>query len=177
MSGRPCSICSDTARWEIDTALLQNLVLREVAVRFSKSETSLRRHLQNHVPIELRTRALQSGEPTPGDFVTRLAELAESATAVRLRALQTGDTLGVLRAVREESAVLTMLMTKLGINTDNSAKFYDEATTIARALGDAVRASPEALDAIVSALEAREAHDLAEGLKTASRQTKKVAAI
>lgn len=134
---RTCGLCSHFRRADLERRLLDGESMRLVAVDARLSESAVSRHVRNHLSPELRAQ-LRSGTAGLhlGDFGDRLMALVEATEAVREQAHTAGDPRLLLQAVASERDTLGVLMTKLGIDSEELADYVGEA----RNLVDAIRA-------------------------------------
>lgn len=134
---RQCGWCTHRHRVELERRVLDGESTRLVAADSGLSESAANRHIRNHLEPALRSE-LRTG--TAGmhvaDFGQRLVELVDETQEVRERAREANDPRLLLQAVGSERETLGVLMTKLGIDSNEML----ETITEARALVDAARA-------------------------------------
>ncbi|TFD74105.1 hypothetical protein E3T54_15000 [Cryobacterium sp. Sr8] len=80
----------------------------------------------------------QSG-PHLSDFADRLLDLVAQAATVRAYAQSTGNGRLLLQAIQNERETLALLMTRLGIDSDEAVELFHEAKTLTKAVAAAVR--------------------------------------
>lgn len=94
---RPCSVCSDSRRAEVNAALTEGRPLRDIAEQFRIAVTSLHRHSRRHLGAQL----LEADVSQPGTLLDRVAALAREAARLGRKAERGGDLRAALAAVRE----------------------------------------------------------------------------
>jgi hypothetical protein len=105
------------------------------------SESAARRHLRLHVQPALLAEFRENTAPVHlSDFSDRLVELARRAATVGQYAEQTHNGRLMLQAIREERDVLVTLMSRLGIDSLETAELQLEARALARSIGATIQA-------------------------------------
>src|SRR3569623_2367752 len=111
---RLCTICTHPQRSAIAAAMLSGEALRRVAPQFGISDTALRRHRKDHLPIVLG-QAHQAAEiARADDLLDRVRVLEQKAEMLLASAEQAGDVRTALLAIREARGCLELLAKLLG---------------------------------------------------------------
>jgi transposase-like protein len=111
---RLCTICSHPERSAIEAAILGGESMRRVAPVYGISDTALRRHRKDHLPIML-VQAHQAAEiARADDLLDRVRVLEQKAEMLLASAEQAGDVRTALLAIREARGCLELLAKLLG---------------------------------------------------------------
>jgi hypothetical protein len=94
---RPCSICSDSRRAEVNAALTDGRTLRDVSKQFRISVSSLHRHTRAHLGRQLAEVAVAEA----GTLLDRVAKLSRESARLGRKAEEAGDLRTALAAIRE----------------------------------------------------------------------------
>lgn len=86
-------------------------------------------------------------------FAARLMAIADSARDSRLEAEEREDPRIALAAARMEAEVLTNLMARLGVGSDDVARELEEARDVFAAIRDAAAEHPELWEILAPAME------------------------
>ncbi len=153
---RSCTICEHPEREAIDRALVGDASNRSVASLYDVSEAAVRRHKANHLPAKLvmATKAEEVAEAD--DLLEQARDLQARTLAVLEAAEETKQHRTALSAIREARSNLELLAKLLGelderpvVNLHISPEWLELRTVIVGAL----EPHPEALSAVVGALE------------------------
>jgi hypothetical protein len=107
---RPCSICSRPDRAEIDAAAVGAEPNRRIATRFRITESSLRRHLESHLPQAL-VKAEEAREVTQADsLLEKVHRIEADARRLLERAEKEGDLRCAIAAAKTSLDVIDMLV-------------------------------------------------------------------
>jgi hypothetical protein len=105
---KKCGICTHEQRPAIDTALVENGSLRDVAGRFTVSRSALDRH-RKHIPKAL-TKARQAEEIAEStSLLSRVEKLMSRCETIFDRAMAAGKWSGAAAAARELRGCLELL--------------------------------------------------------------------
>jgi hypothetical protein len=156
---RSCTVCAHPKRKGIDRALVGGVSNRSVASLYDVSEAAVRRHKGNHLPTKL-VMAQAAEEAAEADtLLDQVKGLQGRAYAVLDRAEAAGELRTALSAIREARGNLELLAKILGelderpvMNLNVSPEWLELRTVIVGAL----EPHPEALGAVVGALEGTE---------------------
>jgi len=156
---RSCTVCSLPKREAIDRALVGGASNRSVASLYDVSEAAVRRHRTNHLPARM-VMAEKAAELVEADnLLDQVGDLQRRALAILDRAEAAGELKTALSAIREARGNLELLAKLLGelderpvVNLNISPEWLQLRAVIVGAL----EAHPEALGAVVGALEAAE---------------------
>ena len=156
---RSCLICQHPDRESIDKALARQASNRELARIYSLSEASVRRHRSNHLPARM-VMAEKAAELVEADnLLDQVGDLQRRALGILDRAEEAGELKTALSAIREARGNLELLAKLLGelderpvMNLNISPEWLQLRAVIVGAL----EPHPEALGAVVGALEAAE---------------------
>ena len=156
---RSCTVCSLPRREAIDRALVGGASNRSVASLYDVSEAAVRRHRTNHLPARM-VMAEKAAELVEADnLLDQVGDLQRRALAILDRAEEAGELKTALAAIREARGNLELLAKLLGelderpvVNLNISPEWLQLRAVIVGAL----EAHPEALGAVVGALEAAE---------------------
>ena len=154
---RSCTVCAHHEREGIDRALVGGASNRSVASLYDVSEASVRRHKGKHLPAKL-VMAQAAEEVAEADtLLDQVKNLQGRAYAILDKAEEAGELKTALSAIREARGNLELLAKLLGelddrpqINLTVSLEWLELRAVIVGAL----EPHPEALGAVVGALEA-----------------------
>lgn len=149
---RPCSICVNSNRTDIEALLLEGTPLRTIADHHGVSKTALIRHRDEHLPDRL-LRARDAEEIANADgLLARLRELTGEAQRIGGKAEAEGDFRAALAAVRELVRIVELqakLTEQLGPETVVNVAI-DQRTQ--QVILSALEPHPEARIAVAEAL-------------------------
>ena len=156
---RSCTVCSLPRREAIDRALVGGASNRSVASLYDVSEAAVRRHRTNHLPARM-VMAEKAAELVEADnLLDQVGDLQRRALGILDRAEEAGELKTALSAIREARGNLELLAKLLGelderpvMNLNISPEWLQLRAVIVGAL----ERHPEALGAVVGALEAAE---------------------
>ncbi len=156
---RACTICEHPEREAIDEALVGETSNLSVSSLFGVSESAVRRHKGKHLPAKL-VMAEKAAEAVEADnLLAQVQGLQARALAILDKAETAGDLRTALGAIREARGNLELLAKLLGelderpvVNLAVSAEWVELRAVLIGAL----EAYPEALRAVVGALEGAE---------------------
>ena len=156
---RACTVCEHPEREAIDRALVGGASNRSAASLYDVSEAAVRRHKSNHLPAKL-VMAERAAEIAEADtLLEHVKGLQERAYAILEKAEKAGELRTALGAIREARGNLELLAKLLGelderpvVNLNVSPEWLELRAVIVGAL----EPHPEALGAVVGALEGAE---------------------
>jgi hypothetical protein len=157
---RSCTVCAHPKREEIDRALVEGVSAAEISGRYrTVGERAVRRHRSNHLPAKL-VMAEKAAEVAEADsLLDQVGDLQRRALAILDTAEAAGELKTALSAIREARGNLELLAKLLGelderpvVNLNVSSEWLELRAVIVTAL----EPHPEALGAVVGALEGAE---------------------
>lgn len=160
-AGRPCEVCRSMQRQVIEEAIYCGERVSQISQRFTVSSHSLYRHIRNHSTPELKEAFHATVNVNAMSIISRVADIADSARDVRLRA--DTDELA-LKAGATELRTLETIATRMGIDHESTIQIVKEAKELARAVGEVARNKPEVAEKIVEALSMAGNDSMAEAL-------------
>ncbi len=153
---RSCTVCVHPRREEIDRALVAGASNRSVASLYDVSEAAVRRHKGNHVPATLAKAEEAKEASRADDLLGQVRALQGKTLGILLRAEGAGDLRTALGAIREARGNVELLAKLSGelderpvVNLNVSPEWLELRAVIVGAL----EPHPEALGAVVGALE------------------------
>jgi len=163
---RPCGWCVSPLRESWEVRLRAGEPVSSVSLATPFSSAAAYRHIRFHMD-RLSLFICESDTVGSTDFASRLLELANRARSVGDFGLATGDGRLVLMAGKQEVAHLLALVGRLGIESTDAAKTYDEAEQIVKAVGRVLRSGqhPGLVAELTSELEAAGETDLVKDLR------------
>lgn len=101
-AGRPCTVCNHPERDKVDAALTdKTITIADIAVQFGLANSSVDRHLANHLPARL----VKVAEELAVERESQFAKLAVTQSLSRLTRIQTRtEMLEQIRAARAAAA-------------------------------------------------------------------------
>jgi hypothetical protein len=157
---RKCTVCTHPDKEAIDEALVCGTALSALAAKYRDiSEDALGRHKANHLPAKL-VMAEQAAEVVEADsLLAQVGDLQRRALAILDKAEEAGELRTALSAIKEARGNLELLAKLLGelderpvVNLNISPEWLELRAVIVGAL----EPHPEALSAVVGALEGAE---------------------
>ena len=157
---RSCTVCAHPKREEVDRALVEGVSAAEISGRYrTVGERAVRRHRSNHLPAKL-VMAEKAAEVAQADnLLDQVGDLQRRALAILDMAEEAGELRTALSAIREARGNLELLAKLLGelderpvVNLNVSPEWLELRAVIVTAL----QPHPEALGAVVGALEGAE---------------------
>jgi hypothetical protein len=157
---RSCTVCAHPKREGIDRALVEGVSAAEISGRYrTVGERAVRRHRSNHLPAKL-VMAEKAAEVAEADsLLDQVGDLQRRALAILDTAEAAGELKTALSAIREARGNLELLAKLLGelderpvVNLNVSPEWLELRAVIVTAL----EPHPEALGAVVGALEGAE---------------------
>jgi hypothetical protein len=156
---RSCTICTHPEREAIDEALVGGIAFPALVAEYRVSKDSLSRHKANHLPAKL-VMAQAAEEVAQADtLLGQVRDLQGRALTILGRAEEAGDLRTALGAIREARGNLELLAKLLGelderpvVNLNLSPEWLELRAVIVGAL----EPHPQALRAVVGALEGAE---------------------
>jgi hypothetical protein len=157
---RSCTVCAHPRREEIDRALVEGVSTAEISGRYrTVGERAVRRHRSNHLPAKLVMAEKAAEMAEADDLLDQVGDLQRRALAILDRAEEVGELRTALSAIREARGNLELLAKLLGelderpvVNLNVSPEWLELRAVIVTAL----QPHPEALGAVVGALEGAE---------------------
>ena len=157
---RSCTVCVHAKREGIDRALIEGVSAAEISGRYrTLGERAVRRHRSNHLPAKL-VMAEKAAEVAEADnLLDQVGDLQRRALAILDKAEEAGELKTALSAIREARGNLELLAKLLGelderpvVNLNVSPEWLELRAVIVTAL----EPHPEAMGAVVDALEGAE---------------------
>ena len=157
---RSCTVCAHPRREGIDRALIEGVSAAEISGRYrTLGERAVRRHRSNHLPAKL-VMAEKAAEVAEADnLLDQVGDLQRRALAILDKAEEAGELKTALSAIREARGNLELLAKLLGelderpvVNLNVSPEWLELRAVIVTAL----EPHPEAMGAVVDALEGAE---------------------
>jgi hypothetical protein len=156
---RSCTVCEHLEKDTIDRELVGSASNRSVASLYDVSEAAVRRHKANHLPAKL-IMAEKAAEVVEADnLLDQVRGLQSRAYGILDRAEETGALRTALTAIREARGNLELLAKLLGEFDERpvvNVLVSPEWLELRAVLVGALEPHPEALSAVVSALEGAE---------------------
>jgi hypothetical protein len=157
---RSCTVCVHAKREEIDRALVEGVSAAEISGRYrTVGERAVRRHRSNHLPAKLVMAEKAAQVAEADDLLEQVGDLQRRALAILDKAEEVGELKTALSAIREARGNLELLAKLLGelderpvVNLNVSPEWLELRTVIVTAL----EPHPEAMSAVVGALEGAE---------------------
>jgi hypothetical protein len=157
---RSCTVCVHAKREEIDRALVEGVSAAEISGRYrTVGERAVRRHRSNHLPAKLVMAEKAAQVAEADDLLEQVGDLQRRALAILDKAEEVGELKTALSAIRETRGNLELLAKLLGelderpvVNLNVSPEWLELRTVIVTAL----EPHPEAMSAVVGALEGAE---------------------
>ena len=157
---RSCTVCVHAKREEIDRALVEGVSAAEISGRYrTVGERAVRRHRSNHLPAKLVIAEKAAQVAEADDLLEQVGDLQRRALAILDKAEEVGELKTALSAIRETRGNLELLAKLLGelderpvVNLNVSSEWLELRTVIVTAL----EPHPEAMSAVVGALEGAE---------------------
>lgn len=131
-----CTICASDERAVIDELLLSGSTSnRRTAAQFQLTETSVRRHIQNHLAPELRKQKQFSSAPVrPGEFAMKLLEIASDLDDARKDAKDAGNTRDLVKLSAAQLSALNLILSRLNIKDSDAAETLADIEIVGRVL-------------------------------------------
>jgi hypothetical protein len=156
---RSCTVCEHSERAIIDRALVGDASNRSLASLYDVSEAAMRRHRTNHLPAKLVMAQAAEEVAEADNLLDQVRNLQGRAYAILDKAEKAGELRTALGAIREARGNLELLAKLLGelderpvVNLNVSPEWLELRAVIVGALEH----HPEALRAVVGALEGAE---------------------
>jgi hypothetical protein len=156
---RSCTVCEHAEKDAIDQALVGSSSNRSVASLYDVSEAAVRRHKVNHLPAKLVMAEKAAEVVEANNLLDQFGDLQRRALAILDKAEEAGELRTALSAIREARGNLELLAKLLGelderpvVNLNISPEWLELRAVIVGAL----EPHPEALSAVVGALEGAE---------------------
>jgi hypothetical protein len=137
---RPCVVCTHKSRAEIEAAAVGPEPNRRVATRFRITESSLRRHMESHVPRALAV-AAEARELARADTLAgQVRDLQAHANRLRATAERDGDVRAALMAVKTLADLVELLLKAQTADREHSGtghvqEMHKEAARLAELTG------------------------------------------
>jgi hypothetical protein len=160
VSGRACSICSNSRRFEIDEAVSQKRANRTIAKQFGLTASAVQRHGKAHLPVGAIVKAKLAELTRAEDILAQLAALQASSLAVLAKAESVGDlraATGAITAARGNLELIAKLIGELREGPVVNIVAAPEWTGMRTAILVALQPFPAARIAVAEALRRREA--------------------
>jgi hypothetical protein len=153
---RPCTICVHPEREAIDRALVEGVPNRRIASHHDVTERAVRNHKATHLPTSLAKAQVAEEVAQADDLLDQLQDLQRRTLAILEAAEETREHRTALSAIREARSNLELLAKLLGeldarpqVNVLISPEWLELRAVIVGAL----EPHPQALRAVVGALE------------------------
>ncbi|MBD8218340.1 hypothetical protein IFU40_06805 [Microbacterium sp. CFBP 13617] len=179
---RDCLLCRDSQnRDRIERALANGASFASVSrdTGFSRYfPDSVERHWANHVAPELRgTEGARLGLGAV-TIASRLVELMDAASEIRVRAMAANRDSTAIRAIVAEERILTSIADRVGIPADQALAELPRLAALAAAVQRAVRANPAVGEALATELDSADrAEDAADLRILFSETTRKAVSV
>jgi hypothetical protein len=155
---RSWTICTHPDREAIDEALVGGIAFPTLVAKYRVSKDSLSRHKANHLPARLVMAHAAEEVAQADDLLAQMQDLQRRTLAILEAAESTNQHRTALSAIREARSNLELLAKLLGelderpvVNLSLSPEWLELRAVIVAALAP----HPQALSAVVGALEAR----------------------
>jgi hypothetical protein len=153
---RSCTICEHPDREAIDEALVAGSSNLSLSSLFAVSEQALRRHKANHLPAKL-VMAQAAEEVAQADtLLEQVRDLQRRALDILDKAEEAGElrtALGAIREARGNLELLAKLLGELDERPQMNLNLAPEWLELRAVIVTALEPHPEALRAVVGALE------------------------
>ena len=106
---RTCTICKHDRRLEIDQALVDRVAFRDIAVQYGTTKSSLARHKDAHLPVQLAKAKQVKEVASAGTLLERIWALEQKSCEILKTAERTGALRVALMAIRETRSILELL--------------------------------------------------------------------
>jgi hypothetical protein len=156
---RSCTVCEHPKREDIDRALVGGASNRSVASLYDVSEAAVRRHKANHLPAKLVMAQAAEEVAEADSLLSQVRDLQGRAYGILDKAEGAGDLRTALGAIREARGNLELLAKLLGELDDRpvvNLTISPEWLQLRAVIVGALEPHPEALSAVVGALEGAE---------------------
>lgn len=161
---RICRTCGSSERREIESLMLAGTRMEQISARFEISRAALFRHQARCLRANLLSSLRVSENVGSVDLLEHLTEVLTDLSAARSAAMLTGRTSDVVRAGAATTAVVSVLMDKIGLESTEVIRELREADDLARSIAAVVRASPGLAAPLSAALRLRGQTDAADAL-------------
>jgi hypothetical protein len=137
---RSCGWCTSPHRTDWEGRVQGGEPVSVVSADSPYSVSAANRHIRLHMRPAL---VAELGRTQPdldlSSFVNKLLSLVSAAERVRDYAEATANPRLILEAIRRESDLLSLLMRRLGIDSDEAAELHREARSLSKEVGTMVR--------------------------------------
>ncbi len=156
---RSCTVCEHPDRAAIDKALVGGASNRSVASLYDVSEAAARRHKGKHLPAKLVMAEKAAEAAQADDLLAQVRDLQGRAYGILDKAEGAGDlrtALGAIREARGNLELLAKLLGELDERPQINLTIAPEWVELRAVIVGALEPHPEALGAVVGALERAE---------------------
>lgn len=169
---RPCGWCTHPRREELERRVLAGESIHSISLDLPFEATAGHRHVRNHLGIQALRVTRRAAGLHLSDFTDRLAALADETADVRAHAKQTGDGKLLLSAIAAERDTLSVLLSRLGIDGEETVDVLREARALVQAVTTVLSArAPEIALAISGCLSEMGEDDLADSLRALAERS------
>ena len=169
-------MCWHPNRADLEVRILNGASIRLISDEIGHGESSVYRHIRNHVRTHLAEALSERAISTHvADMADRLASLLDETERIREQAHTTGDGKLLLAAVQQDRETVSVLMARLGIDHTELIGGIREAQALIQACAEVLPRHPAALrDLIESMPNSAHGAEVVDALKSieASRFTK-----
>ena len=106
---RPCSVCTDERRADIDRAIVAGQPYRRISTHFEKSESAIRRHAEGHVKAALAEAARDGQARHAADLLAEVESLKGRAVGILDAAEAKGRYRDAVAAIAEARQLVGLL--------------------------------------------------------------------
>jgi hypothetical protein len=152
---RPCRTCTSPSRLEIEAKMLAGTRMDDLARSFKISRAALYSHKNRCLSANLLSSLRAAEDVGAIDLLEALTEVLGDLAAARGSAMMTGRTSDVVRAASATTAVVSVLMDKIGLDSTEVIRELRDADDLARSVAAVVRDSPDLAAPIAAALRQR----------------------
>lgn len=139
-------MCFAPNRASLEARLLDGESVQHIAADLGVNASAVYRHIRNHLRTQLADALVGRGVGTHvADLAGRLQVLLAETEAVRDQARRTNDGRLLLQAVQVETATVTTLTQRLGIDHTDTVDDINEARALLRACLEVLPLYPDAL--------------------------------
>lgn len=170
--GRPCVTCSHADRAEIEERMVSGDSLLSISRTYEIDRASLDRHRARHVAWSPELAA--AAGLTPETVTTRLIDIAMSLEDDRKAAWEAGNTAEHRKASEAARRAWGTVGAVSGDRAPAMAAKVEDQQVQLRAMAALLRRHPQVLDAFTRELDAQDAPEVAEQVRTQFQKTKEI---
>jgi len=150
--GRPCSICSHPARETIDSALVRRTSYRNIAQRFSVSETALSRHLNDHLAEYVQKALTEYGLQKGVRVLSKLLGVIEKLDTYLENAEDSREFVVVAAELRKELELVAKLEGELAVEGTTTLIANPQWLQVKNVIVESLGPFPVARQAVLEAI-------------------------